>query len=250
LSSEIDQTTCRNGSLLALLARRSITCHASSQRSPNQKRANRRKPDYRGWNLRDASQVGFEIPVEMVPGLSIGTELLIIPSLRYSRTRNSHATRASQFICLKLDSFASLRTVVAAGECRGSVLTTCASAVFEEGRILVAEDSSLTDGSSTSSAPSLRQNLSVSSDSMRLHCGQRFIIVAQGALHRFVNVRDVRVIERAAAAVASCAKRRIRSRCEARSAGSTFNATLRSSRVSSARYNSPIPPSPIFERIS
>src|SRR5712692_10427344 len=60
--------------------------------------------------------------------------------------------------------------------CGGAVsLWPTASPVFEVGRIRVADDSSMRDVSSMRSTPSTRQNLSVSSVSTRLHCGQRFI---------------------------------------------------------------------------
>src|SRR5713226_297946 len=60
--------------------------------------------------------------------------------------------------------------------CGGAVsLWPTASPVFEVERIRVADDSSMRDVSSMRSTPSLRQNLSVSSVSTRLHWGQRFI---------------------------------------------------------------------------
>src|SRR6185312_4693419 len=54
----------------------------------------------------------------------------------------------------------------------------------------------------------------------------------------------------AAAARASCSKRRKRSGSDVRDSGRTLIATSRSSLVSYARYTSPIPPAPSGERIS
>src|SRR2546429_155681 len=55
---------------------------------------------------------------------------------------------------------------------------------------------------------------------------------------------------RAAAARASCSKRERRSGSAAYAAGMILIATSRFSRVSRARYTSPIPPSPSFETTS
>src|SRR5689334_21866426 len=49
---------------------------------------------------------------------------------------------------------------------------------------------------------------------------------------------------------ASCSNRARRSRLSANSAGRTFTATSRPSRVSRARYTSPMPPAPIGATIS
>ena len=66
---------------------------------------------------------------------------------------------------------------------------------------------------------------------------------------RFMHGEDVGMIE-AAAARASCSKRRSRSGSALKATGSTLIATLDASRGSRARYTSPMPPAPINVRIS